>query len=117
VVGLPPPLSAVTAVTQTIENKPTSADPKTLKKDIKSDDEPAALNTSDNKLIFRRLEKCRMSFETNEVVSDANIVRWKKSLTRFQKISGQGGELKNFFFFFFSPPKDNEKMNSWRNFS
>jgi hypothetical protein len=90
-------------VTQTIENKDSYSDPKTLKKDIKNDDEPAALITSDNKVVFRKAEKnVGMSFETTGQfsLSDASIGEMEKVINEVSK-KLIGKELKS---------NDNEKL-------
>jgi hypothetical protein len=90
-------------VTQTIGNKDTYRHPKTLKKDIKSDDEPAALNTSDNKVVFSDLKKnVGMSFETlgQTSLSDASIGEMEKVINEVSK-KLIGKELKS---------NDNEKL-------
>jgi hypothetical protein len=93
----------VTAVTQTIENKDTCERSKTLKKDFKNDDEPAALDTSDNKVVFRKLEESiGMSFETSGQfpLSDASVGEMEKVINEVSK-KLIGKELK---------PNDNEKL-------
>jgi hypothetical protein len=90
-------------VTQTTENKDTYKRPKTLKKDIKSDDEPAAPNTSDNKDVFSDPEKnVGMSFETVGQISlsDASMGEMEKVINQVSK-KLIGKELKS---------DDNEKL-------
>ncbi len=101
--GVPPAESGVGGVGQTIENKEVYSDPKTLIKDFKSDDEPAALYTSDNKIAFRQAEVlAEMSFETSGQLSlsDANIGGMEKVINEISK-KLIGKELKS---------NDNEKL-------
>jgi hypothetical protein len=75
-------------VTQTIENKSACADSKTLKKDIKSDDEPAAPHVSDNKVVFRQPGSSgRMSFETDGYfsLSDVGVGEMEKAINEVSK--------------------------------
>lgn len=90
-------------MTQTIENKDTCSHPKTFFKDFKNDDEPAALNTSDNKVVFQEdAVTSGMSFETGGYVSlsDASIGEMEKVINEVSK-KLIGKELKS---------NDNEKL-------